>query len=344
MIITIHNYPEFFVRAADGDLSPAEQILLEEFLEQYPDLTYEFESYRDALSVGTEHIAVPDFTHLRKNIIPVSGIDEDTYTEFFVAAFEGDLNKDEQAQLEEFVRKNPSLKKEFDLTGKARVQTDTNIIYPKRKELKRTDRVPLYTLASAVAASVLCVIVFNNTNGDSNMQAHRTMPMPEIERPVLHQTSPELNIRKHAGTSQRKQLDSVPYEGTVSKRNSQKLLDSPTLAEVTIPVEEYIFHLPSRLTRSTVEANSESEYLTPVEWAVEQIEMPMNEKVLSESIQKRNKIRFFDVFRFGAALANRVSNKELIRADEDSSGRRTVRIQNSFFEIAYSGQSSQSRP
>ncbi len=190
------NYGMFIIDYQEGNLSPALTEELFAFLENNPRLKEEFIGFED-LRMPLE--APPVFYHknkLKKELLPVKDIDGGNFENRTIAFFENDLSQDEQRDLNEFYKLNPSLKKIRDLYQKTRLTPDASVQYPEKDQLRKSAfiiyRKWIYAAAS-VAAVILLLMVFWPFQWDStsNDPLRYVSEDPLRIQALSHSISPE---------------------------------------------------------------------------------------------------------------------------------------------------------
>ena len=172
MKITRYNYEIFFIDYFDGRLSKEQKKELFNFLSIYPDLKAEFDEF-EMINLPEENIEFPNKELLKKsNVVEVSNINENNYEYYFIAWHEGDLSNNEKFRLEEFLRLNPELNKDFELYKLTKLKADTSVIYQDKKSLKKhiigTNYKKILYYSISVAASLLIAIsIFFSINKHS---------------------------------------------------------------------------------------------------------------------------------------------------------------------------------
>ena len=100
-------------------------------------------------------------------------VNSNNFEEFFIADFEGDLSPEEANHVMEFLKKNPSLKKDYNLFENTFLQQDKNVVYDNKKALKKYPLNPgikrLLYYSGSIAASIIIILGFyfmflNNEN------------------------------------------------------------------------------------------------------------------------------------------------------------------------------------
>ncbi len=155
-MITRENYEAYFLDHSEGNLSPEEQAELFSFLKQNPDLENELHQFSNA-PIPAERLVFEHKAKLKKlDIQATILINEHNYNEFFIAWYEGDLDVSGKEEVKLFLKKNPSLVRDFELFAKARLQPE-KIVLRKKQDLKRHKVVPLYRSISWVALAAAAI-------------------------------------------------------------------------------------------------------------------------------------------------------------------------------------------
>jgi len=200
MNINRNNYELFFIDFYDGNLTDAQKHELDLFLEENSDLKEEFDSF-EIISVESDDDAFSQKHELKKKeIVEVSGINEENYEQYFVAFYENDLNEKKKNQLSSFLNSNPQLSKEFDLHGSLIIEPH-NFVFVNKGLLKKKIVIGYYWYsAAAVALILLAVSIFLNQN----------IPVQKLNRLELAQ------------------LKSLDFSGVVSKTPSMDIIQVNT--------------------------------------------------------------------------------------------------------------------
>ncbi len=159
------NYEEFFIAEIENELTKEKKDQLSFFVEKNPHLKKELELFHKTKIAPDNSIKFPAKETLKKNvIIPVGGVNEKNYAEYFIAAIENDLSLDQLTDLKEFLNKNPQLHKEYKLFGHTKLVVDTAIAFNSKENLKkRVVPIKSFNLKNiyypvSVAASIILLI------------------------------------------------------------------------------------------------------------------------------------------------------------------------------------------
>jgi len=162
------NYAEFFVGEVEGDLTKEQSELLSAFIEKNPFLKKEFDLFLKTKITPDRSIEFTGKESLKKSvIIPFGNINENNYTELFIAASEGDASLALLSDLKEFLALNPGLNKEYNLFKASKITPDTSIIFDRKEQLKHAtgtrklfSPVKLYYALSIAASIILILAVY----------------------------------------------------------------------------------------------------------------------------------------------------------------------------------------
>ncbi|KAF0197582.1 MAG: hypothetical protein FD166_1885 [Bacteroidetes bacterium] len=157
------NYEEFIIGYLDKTLDPVKTAELLLFLEQNPDLKEEA-SELASISLKPDSGVVYNFKDALIQPADVDAIHLNTsnYNHYFIAALEGDLSASGHKAIENFISRNPVLKKEYELFKLTRLKADPAIRYPEPRLLKKPVAGGFMRIIyfSAAAAAILILISF----------------------------------------------------------------------------------------------------------------------------------------------------------------------------------------
>ena len=161
MNIDKDNYEEYFLLFADNELSDQEKNMVEVFVKKHPDLEEEFLIIKQSVLKPENDLKLEDknslFRHTKKFI------NHTNYHEAFVLYNDNELTGVERNETEAFLSENPSLKNEFELLQKTKLQPDKSIVFPEKDLLFKKEssgKVIPFKWWKAVAAA------HNFRNGD----------------------------------------------------------------------------------------------------------------------------------------------------------------------------------
>ncbi len=139
-MINRHNYEEYFILYMDNELNNDERRQVEAFVQQYPDL-------KEELAILLEYKMVPDTTIIfpgKEELLKVNGntsISLSNYDEWIVLYMDDELSAEEKKLVEQFIAANPSLKEEFFLLQKTKLQPENLIFADKASLYRREEKV-----------------------------------------------------------------------------------------------------------------------------------------------------------------------------------------------------------
>lgn len=149
---TRENYEAYFLDYHEGNLSESQVEELMNFLALHPDLKEELDAFEMVMLTDDNSIVLENKNSLKK--------EDDALLTSMIAWHENDLNEEEKAQLEKTLAHNTKAQKDFALVGMARLQPDTDVVYPNKSSLKRFTLAGRFTQLQqfAAAAAVLAFI------------------------------------------------------------------------------------------------------------------------------------------------------------------------------------------
>ena len=158
MSINLNNYEIYFIDYFDGNLSAQGENELMLFLDSYPELKKEFESFEN-INLEQEEIVFSKKSSIKKTEIKAFAfVKEENYENVFVAYFESDLNKKEMLEVEQFLALNPFLKEEFELHSKLQLPKQ-EIVFENKSQLRKRIAIVGWQLRAAVAAASIALLI-----------------------------------------------------------------------------------------------------------------------------------------------------------------------------------------
>ena len=152
--IDLHNYEAYLLDFSEGNLSDENQMELELFLIQHPELNIDL----DELSLVTLENEAATFT--QKNSLKKSETDLVSEDQF-IAYIEDQLSVNERLLVDKSCSANPLLLKELNLYKSSINKVDETIIFQNKNKLKRKPKVIWFNFSTtqfAAAASVVFLI------------------------------------------------------------------------------------------------------------------------------------------------------------------------------------------
>jgi hypothetical protein len=160
MNLNRNNYEELFLLYVDGELTPTQMQLVEEFVQANPDLKEELDMLKDAVLSIDNEIVFADKNLLFKSS-GVGSINTTNYQENFLLYVDNELDKEATASVETFVLKNPSLQDEFTLLKQTKLEVE-HIACPNKESLYKKEERPvvfMWMKRLSVAAAILFLAV-----------------------------------------------------------------------------------------------------------------------------------------------------------------------------------------
>ena len=209
MNIHRENYELYFLDFLEGKLDEEQLRQLRLFLLENPDLAEELEGIEKVNLAPHDHPYSIDKNTLRKKVIPVDGIDEQTLESYLVAYLENDLTETDRASVEKFLQLNPSYQYDLELLLSTVSQPDGSVVYPHKERLKHWKLVVFINWRYGIAAAAALVLLFLGWGLFFNDR----QVMPEEQLAVT--IAPEPERAGNIGTMAR--LEVVKVEGTSSR-------------------------------------------------------------------------------------------------------------------------------
>lgn len=133
--INRHNYEEFFLLYTDRELSPADQMAVEQFVQENPDLADDFIALQQTM-LPVEETLLIDKSMLYRNAGEEIGIHN--HTEQFLLYVDDELSLPEREAVETFVLQHPALQEEFVQFKQTKLPVE-QVRFPDKNSLYRTE-------------------------------------------------------------------------------------------------------------------------------------------------------------------------------------------------------------
>lgn len=156
MNINRHNYEEYFLLYVDDELTAAERVLVETFIEANPDLKEEL----DILQQTTFHIDAKLDEGFKSKLLKQESVSE----EQLMLLLDGELRKEEALKIQEAIVADAQLQKDWAWLQRSKLTADTNVTFPDKSLLyKEAQPARLFYMSTAVrrwsaAAAVLLML------------------------------------------------------------------------------------------------------------------------------------------------------------------------------------------
>ena len=134
MKINRHNYETFFLLYADNELSAEERMIVEEFVQDNPDLKPELESFIETI-LPSEDIAYPSTGALYKHEIIFDNLQEE-----LLLHLDGELDETSKKVIEHSINTNGQVEKEWMLWQQTKLDSRDKIIFSDKQRLYRHEK------------------------------------------------------------------------------------------------------------------------------------------------------------------------------------------------------------
>jgi hypothetical protein len=200
MNINQHNYEAFFIQYLDNELSVGESLMVENFLNDHPELAEEMELLQQARLLPDDSIQFFGKEQLLKETNSL--IHVNNYQEYFLLSVDNELTDSEKVALQNFIADNPATKKELELLQKTKLQPEETIVFAGKNILYRTEKEDKVFRMGwwkiSVAAALLITfgaatfIALNNSTTNGNQQ-----PVAIQSKPVEKGNTIKTNTGTH---------------------------------------------------------------------------------------------------------------------------------------------------
>lgn len=218
MNINRNNYDEFFMLYSDNELSEADRIMVQSFIQKNPDLEEELNILLQSRLVADYNIVFENKSDLLK---PEENYGIDIHPanaqEWLVLYTDNELTNIERSAVEKFIALHPDTKKELDIFQKIRLQPDYEITFPGKKSLYRKEEkvriIPVrwWRVAAAavliLATGLTAIVLLNNkpvspvpgdkpvVQSNEHTPKENTMPATEKEPSLILEKVPMVTIK-----------------------------------------------------------------------------------------------------------------------------------------------------
>jgi hypothetical protein len=264
MDINRDNYEGFFLDFAEGNLSAAQEEILNNFLKFNPDLAEELKAF-DLLKVVPEDIMMPAKKSLKKEIpTAAEAISEHNFEMYSIAYLENDLTEYQRSLFEGFISRDEKYQADFSLMKKTVLQTEA-IPFPHKSRLRKRSKAVInlriilpFAAAAAIALLLLVRADFLSIEPEIAAVPENATPVEVLEikaaaeKPPLKEKSTSIQIIRNSRTqvpvSNIKNRASVTNSKNETAKTNQKEikriagvnLSQPHLPEVKIKEDQIV--------------------------------------------------------------------------------------------------------
>ncbi|MDD2385349.1 MAG: hypothetical protein PHP52_01045 [Bacteroidales bacterium] len=147
--ININNYEAFWIDYLDGNLTKHQENEFMEFLEQNPLIAGNL--------IDVEDFKLPVY---EKEFPEKSALYNNNQIEnLLIAKIEGTISSENDAFITNKIKKDRKIANLYSIYKKTVLVPDTKIVFPNKKSLKKTVRVPLFRYVSAAAGMIIILAV-----------------------------------------------------------------------------------------------------------------------------------------------------------------------------------------
>lgn len=250
MNINRNTYEEYFLMYVDNELSPAERLAVEAFVEENPDLHQELIMLQDAVLQPEPEIHFDNKKSLLRSANPVTA---ENCEEYFILYGDDELSLEEKEYTEQFVYRHPEHQHNFELFQAARLTYDRNIVFPDKEKLFRKEKkegAVLYMrmMRYAVAASVLLalgvtgwllndsvapkpVVVVQNTTERNSSPAKETPTQdlqPSVTETPTETLVPSSAIQPERNAGNQRRVEQLPAENNFQVASNKSVNENVT--------------------------------------------------------------------------------------------------------------------
>ncbi len=215
-MINRSNYEIYFIDYFDGRLHEKSRKELFAFLKANADLKDEFDRFGNVSIEANPLIAFGGKDQLKKDVITLFN-----YKTWLAAYVEKDLTDSQIKEFETFLSKNNSIKPELEILKQIRIVPDEKIIFPKKNDLKKKNKIisfsaalkPLAVAAAITALFIISYFIIQNQNRKQKEVAEK----PALEIPI------------------EPSIDSTSYEKSKTNDTIINTIESPVTNKTKVP-------------------------------------------------------------------------------------------------------------
>ena len=263
------NWEEYFIRAVENTLTPAEKKLLDEYIKQHPHEIVDYHLFQQTKLQTDASIVFENKDTMKKVFTPHQfSANAETRSEALISFVEGILSEKEEASLSKQIAGDVQLQKEVALYQQTILVADATIVFENKNDLKRSlspalskgedeedERkvVPLYYYMAAAAAILLLFglfFVFNANKGEQFAKNNVPTTSKQVATNVIPESADKTNtidpknntlnvprvpsalVVKKSTNKHVNQNNSLPVATTNNNSENHKKEEHPTINEV----------------------------------------------------------------------------------------------------------------
>lgn len=224
MKINRSNYEEYFIDYFDGYLNREIKEELFAFLSSNPDLEKEFIEF-EQLQDKQQEVVYKHKDQLKKRLVDLGPVNNETIDEYSIAYLEGELNESEKHTLQEAIKDNPLWLKTFKLYQLTKVEPDVRLRFLFKRKVKHfvLDRkIVLKTFGYTAAAAMLILAVFLFNPDDENIpDSIQISEVVEEKVRVEERSDEEISLSKEVIIEPRVEISEEKSRAIADQGNNQ---------------------------------------------------------------------------------------------------------------------------
>ena len=318
--INKENYEAFLIDYLDGNLNDEMKLMLENFLDDNPEIKAEFEEFEN-ISLAPINIAFENKAMLKQDK------SEAYFDALIIDDVEGKITNSDKRELESVLKTDSTLTKKHLQYSKTKLIPDLSIVYSAKESLKQKTKIyTLYYYAASVAAILLLFVSFYNgnekTTGNSviakssekgirikeqqNIKAVEEVVIPNktiIYNNLAVQSSPPVKKEKKFEVEKREIMEQpiktnneAPVQLIVEEKPTIKEELQPQVQD-TLPLQSDVEEFENIASLDQVPVKREQEFLT--------VGQALKEKFFKKNAkQKMNEADYAEAFKENLAKNN----------------------------------------
>ncbi len=225
---------EFLVARLEGDLDNAQELALDKFLYEYPELQQQAKRMV-ASKTGADKIPFEHKPTVKRHFPPLGMPDAHRLTDFLIAFHEGDLNKEQKRTLANYLAAHPAARHQERLVAAAKVRVERIVFHEKEGLKKREVRVIALWQRYAAAASIALLLGFvwwmmriDQNDGPAVAESEKVQRPQGPETETLRENAgPEAETLRESGDPEGERGAKTLPEGEEKSPNAPTRADAP---------------------------------------------------------------------------------------------------------------------
>lgn len=315
MKITRDNYEVYFLDYLEGNLDETLVNDFIDFLGQNPDLKAELDM-AGTVKLEPEHISFGSKRKLYKEKFDL----EQEFNRVAVARLEGDLQKNEKAEFENYLSKHPEKQKEATLFEKTRLKADESIVFKKKNKLYHysTGKTILLWSTRIAAVFILGFLVYRAADLLLNPEILPENQVAVTEKKISEEPEKPTDIQEKPA----QKAEPAPVEEKVEKPAKKVLpeaepvkslrettkgqMDHERIAEARMPIE-----IPEKIPTRNASLSIQQTEVALAQMEIVLPETPVDvfeERLLADVVREKTAIGNLSLNKVAKAGLNLISN------------------------------------